>query len=244
MLDPFSGPGTLKEARQQQRREQFKIAVWAIIWANVVLFGGLLIQGCQREPATAETSGDSTAEVASSDTNGMMAAPAKPETNTPVAAAPEATPANPLPEASPTVAPSPVQAATKPYTVAKGDSFYKIAKANGISVKALLGANLGINSAKLKVGQVLQLPTSAAPSAVVAATPASATASQPAAPTSKAQARYVVKSGDTLDRIARAHRTTVQALKAANGLTSDRIAAGQSLKMPETKMAGSARAHG
>jgi LysM repeat protein len=247
MLDPFSGPGTFKEARQQQRREQFKVAVWAIIWANVVLVGGLLIQGCQREPATAETSGDSTAEVASSDTNRVVAAPAKPETNTSVTAAPEAAPANPLPEASPTVAPSPVQPATKPHMVAKGDSFYKIAKANGISMKALMDSNPGIDSAKLEVGQVLQLPAGTEPSTTVSATPptpAIATASKPTAPTSKAQTRYVVKSGDTLGRIARAHRTTVQALKAANDLTSDRIAAGQSLKMPETRMAGSAGAQG
>jgi LysM repeat protein len=211
------------------------------------LFGGLLIQGCQREPATAETSGDSTAEVASSDTNGVMAAPAKPETNTPVTAAPEAVPTPLLPEASPTVAPSPVQIATKPYKVAKGDSFYKIAKANGVSMKAPMDSNPGINSAKLKVGQVLQLPAGTEPSTTVSAappTPAIATVSQTSAPTSKAQTRYVVKSRDTLGRIARAHRTTVQVLKAANGLTSDRIAAGQSLKMPETKMAGSARAHG
>ena len=247
MLDPFSGPGTFKEARQQQRREQFKIAVWAIIWANVVLFGGLLIQGCQRDPATADTSGDSPAAVASADANGVMAAPAMPETNCSVAAAPEAAPTNPRPEATSAATPTPVQTATRPYTVATGDSFYKIAKANGISMKVLMGANPGIDSAKLKVGHVLQLPAGTEPSTTVSAmptTPAVATASKPTAPTSKAQARYVVKSGETLDRIARAHRTTVQALKAANGLTSDRIAAGQSLKMPEIKMAGSARAHG
>jgi LysM repeat protein len=247
MLDPFSGRGTIRAERQQQRREQFKVAVWAIIWANVVLFGGLLIQGCQRDPATADNSGESPSVVASADTNGIMAAPAMPETNSSVATAPEAAPTNTRPEATPDATPTPAQAATKQYTVAKGDSLYRIAKVNRISVKALISANPGVDSAKLKVGQMLQLPISTEPSPVVSATPptpAIATASQPTAPTSKAQARYVVKSGDTLDRIARAHRTTVQALKAANGLTSDRIAAGQSLKMPETRMAGTAGAQG
>jgi LysM repeat protein len=43
---------------------------------------------------------------------------------------------------------------------------------------------------------------------------------------------YVVKRGDTLSRIARAHGTTVKALKAANGLEGDRIDAGQKLKLP------------
>jgi LysM repeat protein len=247
MLDPFSGPGTFKAERQQQRREQFKVAVWAIIWANVVLFGGLLIQGCQRDPAAAETSGGGTAEVASSDTNGVAAAPANPDTNSPVATAPEAAPTNSLPEAAPMVAPTPVQASAKPYTVAKGDSFYKIAKANGVSMKALMAANPGVDSAKIKVGQVLQIPAGAEPATAVSATspaPASATASQSAAPASKAHARYVVKSGDSLARIARAHKTTVQALKAANGLTSERIIAGQSLRLPETKTAAAAGAQG
>jgi peptidoglycan endopeptidase LytE len=164
-----------------------------------------------------------------------------------VATAPEAAPTNTLPEPSPTVAPTPVQAATKPYTVAKGDSFYKIAKANGVSMTALMDANPGVDNARLKVGQVLQLPANAESATAVSAAPpppASAIASQPSAPTSKAQTRYVVKSGDTLGQIARAHRTTVHALKAANGLTSDRIAAGQSLKIPETRTAGVAGAQG
>jgi LysM repeat protein len=43
---------------------------------------------------------------------------------------------------------------------------------------------------------------------------------------------YVVKSGDSLTRIAKAHRTTVKALKAANGLASDRIVVGAKLKIP------------
>jgi LysM repeat protein len=47
----------------------------------------------------------------------------------------------------------------------------------------------------------------------------------------------VVKAGDTLDRIARAHRTTVKAIKMANGLTSDRITVGRVLKMPEPRAA-------
>ena len=158
MLDPFSGPGTIKEERQQQRREQFKLAVWAVVWANVVLFGGLLIQGCQREPAANESSGGNAAEVASSNTNGVAAAPAKPETIPPVAAAPEVVPTKTLPDAPATVAPIPAPATAKSYTVVKGDSFYKIAKANGVSVKALMAANPGVESAKLKVGQKLKMP--------------------------------------------------------------------------------------
>jgi LysM repeat protein len=46
------------------------------------------------------------------------------------------------------------------------------------------------------------------------------------------EALYVVKSGDSLTRIAKVHGTTVKALKAANGLESDRIVVGARLKMP------------
>ena len=51
------------------------------------------------------------------------------------------------------------------------------------------------------------------------------TASQP-------EALYVVKSGDSLIRIAKVHGTTVKALKAANGLENDRIVVGAKLKIP------------
>ena len=44
---------------------------------------------------------------------------------------------------------------------------------------------------------------------------------------------YVVKSGDSLTRIAKVHGTTVKALKAANGLEGDRIVVGARLKIPE-----------
>ena len=44
---------------------------------------------------------------------------------------------------------------------------------------------------------------------------------------------YVVKPADTLSGIAKAHGTTVQAVKLANGLDTDRIGIGMKLKMPE-----------
>jgi LysM repeat protein len=46
------------------------------------------------------------------------------------------------------------------------------------------------------------------------------------------EALYVVKSGDSLTRIAKVHGTTVKALKAANGLEGDRIVVGARLKIP------------
>jgi nucleoid-associated protein YgaU len=43
---------------------------------------------------------------------------------------------------------------------------------------------------------------------------------------------YVVKSGDTLARIARQHHTTSKTLKTINGLNTDSIAVGAKLKLP------------
>jgi nucleoid-associated protein YgaU len=43
---------------------------------------------------------------------------------------------------------------------------------------------------------------------------------------------YVVKSGDTVARIAKAHGTTAQALRAANSLRNDRLVVGMKLKVP------------
>ncbi len=231
-LNPFNAPGLPQAERQRIRRGQFKIVVWTIVAANMLLFAGMLIQGCQREPATAVNQDANPVETASSDTNGAAVVPQTPGTNAPATPTFEAPAANPAVAAAATnAAPEPAQPGARQYVVVKGDSFYKIARANRVSMKALADANPGVNSAKLKVGQSLQVPAGAEPAAASpGASPvrASATASQSAG-------RYVVKRGDTLDRIARAHGTTVRAIKAANGMTSDRIVVGRSLKMPGTR---------
>lgn len=44
---------------------------------------------------------------------------------------------------------------------------------------------------------------------------------------------YRVKAGDSLEKIARSNRTTVQVIKELNGMTGDRIVVGKVLKLPE-----------
>lgn len=44
---------------------------------------------------------------------------------------------------------------------------------------------------------------------------------------------YKVKPGDNLEKVARSHQTTIQAIKEANGLTTDRIVVGQILAIPD-----------
>jgi peptidoglycan endopeptidase LytE len=46
---------------------------------------------------------------------------------------------------------------------------------------------------------------------------------------------YVVKTGDTLLKIAKAGATTVNEIKALNGMKTDRIQVGQKLKLPAAK---------
>ncbi len=256
--NPFNAPGSPIAKLKPQGDQRLKLIMAAVVAATVLLFSGLFIQGCQRQPATnasndelpgstnpttptapafAEPSGAAT-------TNGTVAGTA-PDTSGSAAAAAPANNQTP----SDTVT-QPAAPATKDYVVVKGDSCYKIAHANHITTAALIAANPGVDSAKLKIGQTLHLPiaaeTAAAPGSapsVSATAPDAATA--PAAPATTAAdkaasgstSKYVVKSGDTLGRIAKKHGVSVKALKAANGLTNDRIAVGKTLKLPAGKSA-------
>jgi LysM repeat protein len=242
-LNPFNAAGSPSAEQQKRRRERLKIGVLAFVAVNIVLFVGLLIQGCQREPAAADTTSAPVPEVGGADTNGAVVAGQKPDTNAVVAPGFESASTNVSASIeSPTnsLTPPPPLATTE-YRVAKGDSFHKIAKAKKISEQALASVNPGVDRAKLKVGQVLQVPHSAEPETVASpkstassATTSSATASS-TPKTKHAKTGYTVKAGDTLSRIAKSHGTTVKALKMANGLSSDRIVVGSMLKIPSAK---------
>ncbi len=110
------------------------------------------------------------------------------------------------------------------YKVQGGDTLWGIARKNGVSLNALLGANPTLDkNARLRIGQEVIVP-------------AAGTASTPSVPTPAVvpdgATSYVVKSGDNLSRIAATHGATVAGIKAANGLTSDVIQVGQSLVIP------------
>jgi LysM repeat protein len=129
------------------------------------------------------------------------------------------------PVAVPPVAAEPVApAAGSVYTIVKGDTLGKIAKANGVKLRALQDANPGVDSTKLKIGQKINIPAGGSTSANGLAAPSGMV--------SDAGTTYTVKSGDTLTRIARAHGTTVRAIKSANNLTTTAIKVGQKLKIP------------
>jgi LysM repeat protein len=152
--------------------------------------------------------------------------PAKPETNQSAPFQPlevETAPANGVPKAS---QPLPI---TKGYRIARGDTLVKIAQRNGISQKALLQANPGVQPAKLRGGQWLQIPDGS-PVAVSVKRPTNAAGSDGQPPVG--DSLYTVKSGDTLLKVAQTHSTSISALRILNGLSSDQLRVGKTLKLP------------
>jgi len=133
--------------------------------------------------------------------------------------------------AAPTAAPS--AAAAGRYTIVKGDTISRIASRLGVSTQSILGAN-GLSAASIIYpGQSLSIPGgSAAPAAPAPATPVRAVA--PAAPAPVASAgSYVIKSGDTISRIASRFGVSTQAVLSANSLSiSSVIYAGRTLVIP------------
>ena len=114
-----------------------------------------------------------------------------------------------------------VQIQTEKYVVKLGDSLSTIAKRYNLSLSALIKLNPSIsNSDRIHIGQSIrvsgQAPTSSS-----------------TAKNSSSSDTYTVKSGDTLDKIAKAHNTTIQKLKSKNNLTSNLIFPGQVLKINE-----------
>jgi LysM repeat protein len=233
--NPFVPQGSLL-SQQSKRQSRMKLAVFCVLAISVTGLMAMLIQGCKRTPpvdATADTNStsvDTNASVLPADTNLVAQGsnnvpPAPVSTNPAPAAMPE-----PLPAPAPVPVPPVAEAQTSgaEYVVVKGDTFAKIAKKNGVSVRALEAANPAAQPTKLKVGQKLALPAGSKGSDVSAPS----TGVSAGATDSGSTELYVVKSGDTLTKIAKAHGTTVRAIKAANNLTTNKISVGKKLKLP------------
>lgn len=152
--------------------------------------------------------------------------------------------------------PAPVQAQAGPlgqHIVRQGETLYCLGRAYGVLPRAIAEANRLSATARLSVGQVLTIPAVrwervppgpvcvaqfaspyAQPGAPLppteppAGAPPTATPA-PLLPAARGDFQYVVQRGNTLYRIGLWFGTTVSALKAANGLTSDRIYPGQVL---------------
>ena len=149
---------------------------------------------------------------------------------------PESTPS--IPTGSQTSTQTPTnQTSDTIYTVKSGDSLWAIANKHGLSVSQLKNMN-GLTSDIIYPGQTLKVgqgnnTSTTAPSKIAATTPAapsqvSTTSSNTSTSTSKT---YTVASGDSLWAIANKHGLSVSQLKNMNGLTSDIIYPGQTLKV-------------
>ena len=117
------------------------------------------------------------------------------------------------------------------YTVKSGDSLWKIAKANKVSLKSLLDANGLTKNSVIKPGQQLAIPgVSAATVSTSTKSVTSSTSANTSAPTSFSS--YTVQKGDTLSGIAYRNGTTVVAIRSLNNLSNDVIQIGQTLQLP------------
>jgi LysM repeat protein len=218
--NPFVPKGSLLE-QQSARRSRLKLAVFCVLAVSVTGLVAVLIQGCKREKPSDDTlnppSLDTTNLSMDTDTN----PPLTEVSNPPVPMPPLAT--NPPVVIPPVEQVAPTAGAE--YVIVKGDTLAKIAKKNGVTLKALEAANPGVVPTKLKIGQKLTLPAGGS-------TSADATAPAALASDDTGGVTYTVKSGDTLGKIAKHHGTTVKAIENANGLSTTKIKVGQKLKIP------------
>jgi LysM repeat protein len=224
--NPLIPQGSLE--RQTKGKSTVRIAIFTIVSIHAVFFAGLLIQGCRPDAAKSSSKlAESTNQNALPPLEGTT-----PYTSTQevAQAAPPPVVSNVPPPATEPIVTTPPPAVSepvaegKPYKIAKGDTLAKIAKANGVSLKAMTTANPNVDPAKLKVGQTIQIPA-------VSASTAALGFSEPGKSEGGTNV-HTVKAGETLTKIAKQHGTTPKAIRAANNLKTDRLLVGQKLKLP------------
>jgi LysM repeat protein len=225
--NPFVPKGSLLE-QQTQRRSRLKLAVFCIVAVGVTGLVAMLIQGCKRDTSTdLNPLPDASTNSSVTDTN--LNPPLTTDTNTapPIYVPPTITNTPPPPPQQPQVTPT-VETGGTEYVVVAGDTLGKIAKKNGVSLKALEAANPGVDSKHLKVKQKLTIPPGGTSAGAAPAVSANANATADAG----GETTYVVKSGDTLHKIAKKFHVTVKAIETANSLTTTSIKVGKKLKIP------------
>jgi LysM repeat protein len=230
--NPFVPKGSLLEL-QSKRRSNLKIGVSCVLAVGIIGLLAMLIQGCKRDTSSetpTTTDQDTNVPAIQTDTN----APTMVDTNAPIVTAPVLTNTPPPPVVTqpmipaPAENPAPAETGGSEYVVVSGDTLGKIAKKNGVTLKALEAANPGVNAKHLKVKQKLIIPGGGStPGGITASASAETTGADTGTGTS-----YTVKSGDTLHKIAKRFGTNVKAIEAENNLSTTKIKVGQKLKIP------------
>ena len=219
--------------------------VLIVVALHVLVIGGIFIfEGCSRAKSDAQPT------MADNETpaNPTDMTPTTPD-NTGTIPNPQGPPATTTmaPAVSPTTTPgevTPPTSASRTYVVKKGDSLWKVAKRENVSVGELVRANKLTKTSSLKIGQKLTIPAGKSETpTVAAASVAPVSTDSSAAPSATADAsgaNYTVKSGDSLWKIARQQNVKVAAIKQANNLSSDSLKVGQKLRIPSASSAPAA----
>lgn len=225
---PLVPQGTLPDSRGKSR---VQFTVLTILAVHAVVLGVVLLQGCKR------TSADPNLELQALATNTPPPeAIAPPPIAVPPPQVAQVPPPQPIqvetqapPPTIPIAAPSeqtsipsqlPTATGASQHVVVKGDTFSTIAKKYGVTTKAVAEANAGVDPTRLKIGQKLAVP---APRMATGATGSG---------TTTGEKTYVVKSGDTLFKIAKNYGVSAKTLRVANHLRTDQIKVGQKLVIP------------
>lgn len=124
----------------------------------------------------------------------------------------------------------------KAYTVKKGDTFYSISKALDVTVAELKEWN-DISGNAIEIGQELVYYLPNANTQPEQPLEVEDNTSLISSPTSSPNTYYIVKSGDSLYKIAQDNDMTVQQLKDLNNLTSNNLRIGQKLAVKSVSVA-------
>jgi LysM repeat protein len=251
--NPLIPQGSL-EAQQYQKRSATKLVVSSILAVHGIVLGGLLFLGCSKEEPEVKTVDNRTFDSLDAPFTGSRNPEGSSpfgdlgiSTNSPIEIPlPETLPPDtniggtfpPLPPgatggvdvAIPPAANPPIPVQTEPaaptkYAVLPGDNFTTIARKHGVSLKDITAANADVDSRKLKVGQVINLPAHVTPiaPAIPAGTPDAGTSGD---------VTHTVGSGDTLSKLSRDYKVSVKDIQRANNLRGSVIRVGQKLIIP------------
>lgn len=228
MKPSLTPPGPFQQ--QSKAKSAVRLAVLGIVAVHALVFAALLslsfVQGCKPSPTTTVGKPVETNLV---DTGLPALSSNFYEPSTPLVATSRPPVIEPMRTVVAPVTPiTRAPATATEYVVMKNDLFGAIAKKHSVSINALIQANPTINPDRIFPGQKIQIP------------PLSSSVAHPAgAPdvVTTGDSTYVVKGGDNLIKIARAHGTTVNAIKELNQRKTDRVNVGEKLMMPSATAA-------
>lgn len=247
------------------------VAITAVLALHIGVISMLLVQaGCSSEPeapaakaktATEEVTTIAPAEQKEADASvrdaelppegspALRVAPTRPAWNMEKADGAGETLVPETPEEPAKIAQAPAKPAAETeniYVVRRGDNLSSIAQKHRVTLSELMAVNGLSRSSVIQIGQEIKIPASGEVSALPEPKPAEHANAQVSSETET----YIVKSGDSLSRIAKKYSTTVRQLMAVNNLKNHNIRIGQKLLVAkgsaarEQKTAESAAAAG